>query len=106
MNLVSLILIRKAVQRNDSKNNLSFLVGMYSNYRVVLGYLISFCCLFIWIFALREINLSTATIIASSSYVLIVFIDKFFFNEEIKIRNLIGVFFISIGIILDIINNE
>jgi drug/metabolite transporter (DMT)-like permease len=78
---------------------------MYSNYRVLLAYMVTFINIFIWIFALRVVSLSTATVLASSNYVLIVFVDKIFFNEEIKARNLIGAILISLGVLIDAVYN-
>ena len=86
LNLISQVLIKKATLKNSSKKNLSFLFGMYTNYRVIIGYSLTFSSLFIWVFALREVGLSAATIIVSFNYVLIIFSDYFFLIEEIKVR--------------------
>lgn len=103
LNLTSQVLVKKATLKNTSKKNLSFLFGMYTDYRVIIGYSLTFSSLFVWVFALRVVNLSDATIIVSFNYVLIIFSDYFFFNEEIKARNLIGAFLISFGIIIDVL---
>ena len=103
LNLTSQVLVKKATLKNTSKKNLSFLFGMYTDYRVIIGYSLTFSSLFVWVFALRVVNLSDATIIVSFNYVLIIFSDYFFFNEEIKARNLIGAFLISLGIIIDVL---
>ena len=102
LNLTSQVLVKKATLKNTSKKNLSFLFGMYTDYRVIIGYSLTFSSLFVWVFALRVVNLSDATIIVSFNYVLIIFSD-YFFNEEIKARNLIGAFLISFGIIIDVL---
>lgn len=106
VSLTSQTLLKRASLQNDGNKNLGFLVSMYKNHKVILAYAISFGNIFIWVFALREVSLSAATLMASTNFVLIVLVDRLFFGEEIKIKSLIGVLLISMGVALDVICNE
>ena len=100
----SQILIKKAsVKLEDSEG--SYLIKMYKNPSVLIAYGISFFNLFVWILALRENSLSLAVLSTSSTYIIAIFIDKYFFNEKLSINKITGAFLITLGIIINAIGN-
>ena len=64
---------------------------------IFLGYMILASRGAIWILVLRKMDLSIAYPLQSSSYVLILFMSFFFFDEVILASNLIGCAFILTG---------
>jgi len=72
----------------------------YFNWLVISGYAILFVSLLINIYAYRFIDLKFGPIIESSGYIYVIVFSRYFFNEKISLKKLIGVLLIIIGIIV------
>lgn len=75
---------------------------MLLNKKVLLAYSLGLLNIFIWILALTKVSLFKAVMVTSLSFVLMLFIDKWIFNEKISMQKLIGISFITIGVVLSI----
>jgi drug/metabolite transporter (DMT)-like permease len=98
--LLTQLILKKQSIKYSKLNSKSYILKMYCNPFVIIAYVLSFFNLIIWIIAISKTSLFTATLIGASSYIIIVFIDSYFFNEKINYLKLLGVSFILIGISL------
>ena len=98
--VISQALLKKESLKNYNTKSSHYLLTMLSSYRVILAYILSFLNLFIWVIALSEVTLAYAVIFSSISYILILFIDKFFFKIKINWNKILGSILIIISVIL------
>lgn len=68
------------------------------NLYIILGYTSLLLRGFIWIFILKKVKLSFAYPLMSVTFILILGISYFLFNEEITFYNLVGCFLIMGGV--------
>jgi drug/metabolite transporter (DMT)-like permease len=68
------------------------------NLFIILGYGLLILRGTTWIFILRMVNLSFAYSLMSLTYIFILAVSYFFFNETIRVGNIIGTFFIMGGV--------
>ena len=97
---ISQVLLKKESLRNINLKPTSYLISMFRSRSVILAYLLSTLNIFIWFLALTQISLLVAIFFSSIIYVIMVFVDHFYFNEKINIFKLLGVSLISFSIIL------
>ena len=103
LTIVSQILLKKVSLRNAEQKTKTYFLQMIKDPMVILAYGLSFVNVIIWIMALSTVPLLTAFLFTSVVYVLMVFIDHWFFNERINMMKLMGAGLISGGIILSLI---
>jgi drug/metabolite transporter (DMT)-like permease len=68
------------------------------NLFIILGYGLLILRGTTWIFILRVVNLSFAYSLMSLTYIFILAVSYYFFNEPIRVNNMIGTFFIMGGV--------
>tara|TARA_B110000037_G_C17113326_1_gene502728 strand:- start:1036 stop:1380 length:345 start_codon:yes stop_codon:yes gene_type:complete len=105
LTIFSQVLLKQASLRNVELKSGSYLLQMFKTPKVIIAYGLSGINIIIWIIALSKISLLTAFFMASFSYVIMVFVDHYLFNEQINYVKIIGTFFISIGVVLNILQS-
>lgn len=95
---ISQVLLKKeALKPHDSK------LAEYLNKNVIFAYFLFFLAIFIDMLALHRVPASFIPVIETSSYIFIIIFGKFFFNESITLKKLLGISFIISGIVIYIL---
>jgi len=97
--IVSQTILKVESTKKSVSNENNYLLKMMLNAKVIFAYFLSLCNLFIWVFALTKITLLEAVFFTSFSYVLFVLVDKYYFKESINNYKIVGVLFVTIGVL-------
>lgn len=100
--ITQVLLKQSSIQNSDLKVG-SYLTTMFRNHKVLFAYALSGINVFVWILALTKTTLLIAFFVTSSIYVIMVFVDHYFFNQKLNSVKFLGAFFISIGVILSML---
>ncbi len=72
----------------------------YLNAKVITAYMLFFIAVFIDLYALTVVPVSYVPVIEASSYIFAIILSRFFFNDRIKLKQMIAVFLIITGIVV------
>lgn len=92
---VSQILLKFAANRKYQK-----WWQAYLNTKVILGYALMGFSVLMNILAFREVNYKWGPVIASSSYIFVLFLGRLFFKERLSWQRLLGAGLIISGILV------
>jgi uncharacterized membrane protein len=82
------------------------LVSVISNVFYITSLIFYLLLAIVWQQVLIKFSLSVAYLFMSSVYFIVLFCSSYLFNEGITIYNLIGILFITIGIVFTTLNFE
>lgn len=102
MTLVAQVLLKMEALKQKSATS-SYLLKMVKSPLVIFAYGLNLINIFVWLLALTEVSLLVAFFSTSCIYVIIIFVDRLIFKENINMFKLLGAISISAGIILNII---
>ena len=92
---ISQILLKKsALKKYPDK------IKEYMNLYVISAYLLFFLCTLLTVFCYKYVPLSVGTILQTAGYIFIPVLSYFFIKENIKLKQIIGIFIIIIGIVV------
>lgn len=92
---ISQILLKKSANSSYSSR-----LKEYVNFKVIIAYAMFFASTLLTIVAYRVIPLSLGPILESTGYIFVSILGMLFLNEKIKVKKLIGMIIIILGIIL------
>lgn len=92
---VSQVILKKSAMCNY-RNKLN----EYINLKVLSAYLIFMFANFLMIYSYKYVQLSIGPVVESLGYVFILLLGRFFLNEKITYKNLLGIIIIILGIII------
>ncbi|AEE15744.1 EamA family transporter [Treponema brennaborense] len=75
----------------------------YVNFKVIFAYVCFFSAVCIDLFALKFVSVSFVPIIETSSYIFIILLSRFIFNEKISRNQTISIMLIIAGIVVYVI---
>lgn len=92
---VAQILLKKSADKKHPNQ-----IKEYFNRLVIIGYILYSSYAFLTIVALKEVSLSTVSVISSLSYIFVLILSVIFLEEKITKNKLIGLFFVMLGIFI------
>lgn len=101
--VLSQVLLKQASLKNLELKTSSYLLQMFKTPKVLVAYGLSGINIIIWIITLSKTSLLIAFFISSFSYVVMVFLDHYIFNEKINYVKILATLFITLGVILNIL---
>ena len=91
----SQIMLKKSAQKTyESK------IREYLNPFVITAYGLFFGCTLISMYSLKVVPLSMAPILEATGYIFVAVLSYIFFKEKLTVRQLLGMIFILIGIVI------
>ena len=100
LTVISQILLKKASVKNEDRKSLSYLTRMLRTPSVLFAYSLSLVNIFVWILAISEVSLLLAFFFTSSIYVIMVMVDHFLFKQPVGLIKIIGIGFITAGVLV------
>lgn len=97
---VFLSCISQTLLKKSALKNWPTYVKEYCNILVISGYGILILCTFLTIYMYTGMELKYGAVIESTGYIIILFISKYFFDEKITLKKIVGNIIIIIGIII------
>ncbi len=95
--------LSQVLLKKSSNNEHKTIFSEYLNFYVIFGYIISFICMGMMIFAFKGIPLKFAPAIEASAYIYIMVLSRVIFKEKITRKKFFGILLIVFGIIISII---
>lgn len=92
--IAQILLKKSAIKKYDS------ILSSYLNINVITGYIILIISSFLCVLAYKEIPLSHGPVLETTSYVWAIFFGRYFFSEVLSIRQIFGVIFVIVGILI------
>jgi drug/metabolite transporter (DMT)-like permease len=75
-------------------------INVISNYIYWISFILYFAMALSWQFVLKRTTLSYAYPFTAISYVFLLLLGYFYFNEEVSVQNIIGSFLIILGTVI------
>lgn len=91
----SQIMLKKSAQKTYESKLIEYL-----NPLVIIAYILFFGCTLLSLFALKVVPLSMSPILEASGYIFVAILSYFFFKEKLTKKQLIGMVFIIVGIVV------
>lgn len=89
-----------AVQVQYSEGLLTAILQVLFNWKIILGVFMYFIPVMIWIFLLRDVELSFLQPLFAMVYVVTPILARFFLNENVSISRWSGIFVIVVGVLI------
>lgn len=93
---LSQIILKTGAQKKNKETPLIFFINAYT----IIGYLLMIGVTLINLYIFKFLDLKYVLIFLPTTFILVILMSKFFLNEQIKKKNIIGFIIILFGIII------